>query len=114
MRAAVFLFLGLSAIVPTIHYIFKLKPEEYVAFTWLMITYVLQVIALLFFATHYPEKKYPGKFDVWFSSHQIFHVFTVLATLAYFRFMYIGVQIKMSVFYNDTKEWEGQSYFQEP
>jgi adiponectin receptor len=29
-----------------------------------------------------PERFYPGKFDIWFSSHAIWHVFVLLGALA--------------------------------
>jgi adiponectin receptor len=35
-------------------------------------------------ANRIPEKLYPGKFDYFFASHQIFHVCVVLAALAHY------------------------------
>jgi adiponectin receptor len=31
----------------------------------------------------FPECKYPGTFDIWGSSHQIFHVFVLLAAASH-------------------------------
>ncbi len=31
----------------------------------------------------FPERKYPGVFDIWGSSHQIFHVCVVLAAASH-------------------------------
>jgi adiponectin receptor len=36
-----------------------------------------------FFGTRFPESRWPGKFDVWGTSHQIFHVLVVGATCAH-------------------------------
>lgn len=110
LRAAVFVLQAVSGLIPTIHYIIRLQPEEHLAFYWLVIEYILQIKAVLFFASHYPEKLLPGKFDIWFSSHQLFHIFTLLSTLAYVRFMFITVQNTLTVNYNKieivTEFWQ--------
>lgn len=36
-----------------------------------------------FFATRFPESMWPGKFDIWFSSHQIFHVLVVVGSIVH-------------------------------
>jgi adiponectin receptor len=40
-------------------------------------------IGAFFFISRVPESIWPGKFDIWFSSHQFFHVFVVLASLVH-------------------------------
>ena len=40
-------------------------------------------LGAFFFATRIPESIRPGKFDIWFSSHQIFHVLVVIASLVH-------------------------------
>ena len=42
------------------------------------------LIGALIYSTRFPEKLYPGGFDIWGSSHQIFHVLVVLATCIHF------------------------------
>lgn len=32
-----------------------------------------------FFVSRFPERVWPGKFDIWGSSHQVFHVLVVVA-----------------------------------
>ena len=39
----------------------------------------------LLYATRYPEKAYPGKFDLFFNSHQLFHVMIVLAAYSHYE-----------------------------
>ncbi|CAN8101654.1 unnamed protein product [Discula destructiva] len=45
---------------------------------------VFLCVGVLFYATRFPECVRPGKFDLYGSSHQIFHFFVVLATVAHF------------------------------
>ena len=40
-------------------------------------------IGAFFFITRIPESIWPGRFDIWFSSHQFFHVFVVMASLVH-------------------------------
>ena len=45
---------------------------------------ILYGIGAFFFATRWPESRWPGKFDVWGSSHQIFHVLVVAGSVVHF------------------------------
>ena len=36
------------------------------------------IIGILFYISRYPEKRFPGKCDLFGSSHQIFHIFVLL------------------------------------
>lgn len=40
-------------------------------------------IGVFFFVTRIPESIWPGKFDIWFGSHQFFHIFVVIASLVH-------------------------------
>jgi adiponectin receptor len=42
------------------------------------------MLLLLLSANRIPERFSPGKFDIFFASHQIFHVCVVLAALAHY------------------------------
>ena len=42
---------------------------------------LLLILGAFFYAARIPESIRPGKFDIWGSSHQIFHVMVVLATV---------------------------------
>lgn len=37
----------------------------------------------LFFQARWPERFWPGSFDIWGSSHQIFHVLVVMAAASH-------------------------------
>ena len=38
-------------------------------------------IGIAFYSTEFPERFWPGKFDLFFHSHQIFHVWAVIGGL---------------------------------
>ncbi|XP_071954902.1 membrane progestin receptor gamma-like [Antedon mediterranea] len=42
--------------------------------------YLAAAVTALIFATHFPERMAPGRFDVFFHSHQIFHVATTVSS----------------------------------
>lgn len=88
-RGKLFIIFGLCAGIPVIHMKLagnKLKgynPDIRFLFWYLGgITYI---IGGIIYITRFPERKYPGKFDFFGSSHQLFHIFVVLA--AYFHYL---------------------------
>lgn len=44
---------------------------------------IFYLIGAFFFVTRLPESIWPGRFDIWFSSHQFFHIFVVIASLVH-------------------------------
>ncbi|KAH7400521.1 hemolysin-III related-domain-containing protein [Phaeosphaeria sp. MPI-PUGE-AT-0046c] len=81
-RALMFVAMGLSAIFPMLHGIqlYGLAHMRHAA----SLDYVLAqgaqyIIGAAIYAARVPEKWSPGKYDIWGSSHQIFHVLVVLA-----------------------------------
>uniref|UniRef100_A0A8C5P1S0 Adiponectin receptor 1 n=1 Tax=Jaculus jaculus TaxID=51337 RepID=A0A8C5P1S0_JACJA len=86
-RAGVFLGLGLSGVVPTMHFIIA---EDFVkAITmgqmgWFSLMAVMYITGAGLYAARIPERFFPGKFDIWFQSHQIFHVLVVAAAFIHF------------------------------
>lgn len=84
MRAGVFLSLGLSGVIPMLHTIIKNGTK--VSFGegqihWLILMALLYIFGAVFYATRFPECVWPGRFDLVFQSHQIFHIFVVVAAL---------------------------------
>jgi adiponectin receptor len=49
-------------------------------FHWSVAASVICAIGVVFYITFYPESKYPGKFDYVGNSHNIWHIFVVIAT----------------------------------
>ncbi|KDQ58613.1 hypothetical protein JAAARDRAFT_206498 [Jaapia argillacea MUCL 33604] len=86
-RTKVFIALGLSAVLPVTHALvfhgFQKLIRE-MGFGWLLLSAVLYIVGALLYANRIPERFAPGKFDIFFSSHQIFHVHVVLAALAHY------------------------------
>ncbi|OCH86811.1 HlyIII-domain-containing protein [Obba rivulosa] len=86
-RTKVFIALGLSAVIPVSHALIshgyrKLLHE--MGFGWLLLSAFLYISGALLYAMRIPERLYPGKFDYFFASHQVFHVHVVLAALAHY------------------------------
>jgi len=88
LRAGVFMTFGLSGIVPAIHYLitegFFIAVYE-ASLGWLALMGLLYVIGAVFYAFRVPERFFPGKFDIWFQSHQIFHVLVIAAAFVHFH-----------------------------
>jgi adiponectin receptor len=81
-RTAAFVATGLSGFVPVGHGLWMYGWEEMWIRSgmpfWFLEGFIYGVGAF-FFTTRIPESVWPGKFDVWGSSHQIFHVLVVVA-----------------------------------
>ncbi|KAL6825591.1 mPR-typeG-protein-coupled receptor [Trichoderma sp. SZMC 28015] len=84
-RALAFVGTGLSGFAPLIHGI--------VMFGWAQmmkqsgLPYYLAeagclLLGALIYVTKFPESRYPGKFDIYGSSHQLFHILVVFATVS--------------------------------
>jgi len=86
-RAVLFIAFGLFGFVPTSHYALLLGFKQ--AFTtgaaqWLVVMAVLYISGACLYAARIPERLAPGYFDIWFQSHQIFHVFVVAAACVHY------------------------------
>ncbi|KAK8192761.1 hypothetical protein M8818_007933 [Zalaria obscura] len=85
-RAGMFVAMGLSAVVPVLHGL-KLygvaQLERQIGLSWLLTQGALYIVGAGLYAARFPERLKPGAFDIWGSSHQIFHVLVVLAAAAH-------------------------------
>ena len=85
-RAAMFVGMGLSAVVPILHGIkaYGLEREmRQIGLGWLVLQGLLYILGAAIYAARVPERLRPGHFDLWGSSHQIFHVLVVCAAVAH-------------------------------
>nr|CDI52599.1 related to Adiponectin receptor 1 [Melanopsichium pennsylvanicum 4] len=86
-RTAVFLVLGLSAVVPVAHvvnlYGYRTITET-MGLRFLILSGALYVIGACLYAARVPERFAPGKFDMVGASHQIFHVLILAAAAAHY------------------------------
>ncbi|CAD6195116.1 unnamed protein product [Caenorhabditis auriculariae] len=86
-RAGVFVGMGASGIVPTIHYIITDGVRslfEDNSFHWLLLMAFLYLLGAMLYATRTPERFFPGKCDIWFQSHQLFHTCVVIAAFVHY------------------------------
>lgn len=86
-RAAMFVAMGLSAVVPVLHacriYGFHTLRRT-IGLDWVLLQGALYILGAGLYAARFPECVWPGGFDVWGSSHQIFHVLVLAAAGAHF------------------------------
>ncbi|KAI0066838.1 HlyIII-domain-containing protein [Artomyces pyxidatus] len=86
-RTKVFIGLGLCSVLPVSHALishgFYTLCQE-MGFQWLLLSGTLYIVGALLYANRIPERLAPGKFDIFFASHQIFHFCVVLAALAHY------------------------------
>ncbi|KAJ9080292.1 hypothetical protein DSO57_1026639 [Entomophthora muscae] len=97
-RTAMFLGLGLSGLFPIGHAIVVEGLEKLVgvgSIFWFISMGALYTIGAVIYGLRVPEKWYPGKFDHWFHSHQIFHVLVVTAAVLH----YVGVIISFRYYH---------------
>ncbi|KZZ98843.1 Hly-III-related protein [Moelleriella libera RCEF 2490] len=81
-RALLFIGLGLSGVVPVVHGIVMYgyrEVEDRMSLSWSILQGALYIFGAVLYAVRWPERSFPGSFDIWGSSHQIFHVFVLLA-----------------------------------
>ncbi|OJK05231.1 hemolysin III family protein [Aspergillus aculeatinus CBS 121060] len=85
-RAAMFVGMGLSAVFPVIHglRLYGLgQMTRQIGLGWLVLQGLLYILGAAIYAARVPERLRPGQFDLWGSSHQIFHVLVVCAAIAH-------------------------------
>ncbi|CAJ0550311.1 Ff.00g102410.m01.CDS01 [Fusarium sp. VM40] len=86
-RTAMFIGLGVSGVVPVIHgsCIYGLQGlEERMSLSWVVLHGAMYIFGAVLYAARWPERSAPGSFDIWGNSHQIFHVFVILAAVTHF------------------------------
>ncbi|KAJ1915577.1 hypothetical protein H4219_004243 [Mycoemilia scoparia] len=87
LRAVVFSGIALLGVVPVSHFIWiegLEKATDAISLWYLAAMMGFYGLGALFYALHIPERWAPGKFDYVLNSHQIFHVFVVLAAICHY------------------------------
>jgi len=88
IRAGVFICFGLSGAIPAVHYAVQegwMNAVSYASLGWLLLTGALYILGALLYAGRIPERYFPGKCDIWFQSHQIFHVLVIAAAFVHYQ-----------------------------
>ncbi len=95
-RAAVFVSLALICSLPVFHYLiengFHTSTVE-ASMHWMILMGALYITGAVLYAARIPERFLPGKCDIWFQSHQIFHVLVIVAAFVHYH----GIQ-EMAVY----------------
>jgi len=84
VRAGVFLALGCSGIIPVIHMLIIYgvqRGSQQGAVGWLIVMGLCYIIGAILYALRVPERFFPGRCNIVFQSHQIFHVLVVAGAL---------------------------------
>ncbi|KAH9031630.1 HlyIII-domain-containing protein [Lactarius pseudohatsudake] len=83
-RTKVFISFGLCGVLPVSHLVLSqgINVLEEMGFNWMIAAGAMYIAGATLYANRVPERLAPGKFDIFFSSHQIFHVFVILAALS--------------------------------
>ena len=61
------------------------KSIEEAALGWLILMGILYITGALLYACRIPERFFPGKVDIWFHSHQIFHCFVIAGAFVHYH-----------------------------
>ncbi|KAH7131520.1 mPR-like GPCR protein [Dactylonectria estremocensis] len=86
-RTMMFVALGLSGVVPIFHgsMIYGVQGlHERMSLGWVVLHGAMYIFGAFLYAFRWPERSAPGVFDIWGSSHQIFHMFVILAAVTHF------------------------------
>ncbi|KAI0012139.1 hemolysin-III channel protein Izh2 [Xylariaceae sp. FL0662B] len=85
-RAAMFVGLGVSGVVPVCHglsvYGYR-SLDERMGLNWVLLEGFLYIFGAFLYAVRWPERSFRGTFDIWGSSHQIFHVLILIAAASH-------------------------------
>lgn len=84
-KMLVYTFMVGSGVFPIIHVNFIMPPSSSAPFAvGLALEIFLYLVGMLIYIFKAPERFFPGRFDIWFHSHQIWHVFVLLAAMVHF------------------------------
>ncbi|KAK3374985.1 hemolysin-III family protein [Podospora didyma] len=88
-RVLMFVATGLCGVAPLIHGLIGFGVSQMMrkAFPYTMAKAGCLLSGVTFYATRFPECRWPGKFDMW-GSHSIFHVLVVCAAVYYLLLSY--------------------------
>ncbi|KAI3329376.1 hemolysin-III channel protein Izh2 [Xylariaceae sp. AK1471] len=89
-RAAMFVGLGVSGVVPVCHgltiYGYQ-SLNERMGLNWVLFQGALYIFGAFLYAARWPERTSPGTFDIWGHSHQLFHILILLAIASHLKGM---------------------------
>ncbi|KAK6503314.1 hypothetical protein TWF481_008337 [Arthrobotrys musiformis] len=83
LRGGTFTILAISAMLPILHAIGILGWDTactQIGAQWYLAEGISLLVGVCLFVGRVPERFWPGKFDIWGHSHQLFHIFAVIGT----------------------------------
>lgn len=85
-RLAAFVATALTGLAPVTHSILTFESTRLwnSGMQWYFLEGGLLITGVCFYASHIPERLAPGKFDMCFYSHFLFHCFVVFASISHF------------------------------
>jgi len=86
-RAALFTLMSCFFIVPFGHMLLVYGNVDASTFGKFLLSALLYVMGVTSYLLRFPERLFPGKFDIWLHSHQVFHVFIVAAAFVWYSFI---------------------------
>ncbi|KAK0532890.1 hypothetical protein OC835_003183 [Tilletia horrida] len=87
VRTTLFIGLGLSAVFPVIHVCAMYGYEtvsQIMGLSYVIASGAMYIVGACLYMARIPERFAPGRFDLLGASHQIFHVFILLAALLHY------------------------------
>lgn len=77
VKAGAFVVFGASSFIPLLHGVERYGLQymmQYSGMKWYLLELAFYGTGVIMYAFRIPERLAPGKFDIWGSSHQIFHI----------------------------------------
>jgi adiponectin receptor len=102
--------MGLSAVFPIIHGLFAFgyrHLNKAIGLSWLVLQGALYILGAAIYAARIPERVWPGRFDIFFASHQIFHVLVIVAAAVHLKGLVNAFHAKHTGPYSSVKVFGG-------
>eukprot|EP00123_Amoebidium_parasiticum_P001122 comp12148_c0_seq1/m.6898 comp12148_c0_seq1/g.6898 ORF comp12148_c0_seq1/g.6898 comp12148_c0_seq1/m.6898 type:complete len:398 (-) comp12148_c0_seq1:121-1314(-) len=97
LRSSVFVSMGTICVVPLFHHMVKYgysHTDRVVAMTIQWGQLALYFSGAVIYTVRFPERLWPGKFDLWFHSHQLMHLMILGAAAVHFYGMMTGLEYR--------------------
>ncbi len=84
LRSIIFTSFGCLMIIPLFHRVIFHEIISHEAHQYLLIELIIILSSVYIYAQRIPERWFIGKFDIYFSSHQILHVLVVIGAILHY------------------------------
>ena len=98
LRFSLFVSFGLYGVVPTLHLMIVKGLEEpyYTYGMGLLIMAIIYLTGAGLYVMRIPERFWPGMFDVWAHSHQLFHLCVIAAAIVHYDTLLFMVKHRLT------------------